>query len=176
MIRLIMTKAKSRLKKRPLKERLQAPLLLILTIILGLLLISYGRKLDTQKVWNSIEVEAYQEPIIIEKEIVREVRIAKVTAYSCGGLKTEAEIDMNCPSLRKHPQGRTSTGTTPRPNITVACDKANLGKTFEIKGIGQVKCEDTGSAIKGTGRFDLYVETVDEAYAFGTQYIEYFEI
>jgi hypothetical protein len=64
-----MTKAKSRLKKRPLKERLQAPLLLILTIILGLLLISYGRKLETQNVWNSIEAEAYQGLVVKEIEV-----------------------------------------------------------------------------------------------------------
>jgi 3D (Asp-Asp-Asp) domain-containing protein len=51
-----------------------------------------------------------------------------------------------------------------------------LGKTFEIEGIGIVKCEDTGGAIKGQGRFDLYVENVSEAYAYGTQYLEYWEV
>lgn len=167
--------APSRLKKPSLKERMQAPLLLILTIILGWLLIQLGRKWDTIEAYEGIQIN-YQEPIVIEKEVIREIRIAKVTAYSCGGLQTDAEVDMNCPSLRKHPQGRTYSGTTPRPNVTVACDKSNLGRTFEIKGIGQVKCEDTGSAIQGAGRFDLYVENVDQAYAYGVKYLEYWEV
>lgn len=99
--------------------------------------------------------------------------IAIVSAYSCGGLTTDAEIDMNCPSLRNHPQGRTATGTTPIPNKTVACDKANLGRTFHLEGVGTVTCEDTGGAIKGAGRFDLYLETVQEARQWGVKKIVY---
>ncbi|NBO60277.1 MAG: hypothetical protein EBU82_04805, partial [Flavobacteriia bacterium] len=83
---------------------------------------------------------------------VENKRIAVVTAYSCGGLTTDAEIDMNCPSLRNYPQGRTATGTTPIPNKTVACDKANLGRTFHLEGVGEVTCEDVGGGIKGAGR------------------------
>lgn len=104
------------------------------------------------------------------------LRIAKVTAYSCGGLKTEEEIKMNCPSLKKYPKGRTATGTTPRPNITVACDRSNLGKSFKLEGVGVVKCEDTGGSIKGKNRFDLYVETVQEARNWGIKNISYEEI
>lgn len=99
--------------------------------------------------------------------------IAIVSAYSCGGLTTDAEIDMNCPSLRNHPQGRTATGTTPIPNKTVACDKANLGRTFHLEGVGTVTCEDVGGGIKGAGRFDLYVETVQEARQWGVKKIAY---
>lgn len=98
---------------------------------------------------------------------------AKVSAYSCGGLVTEEEIKMNCPSLKKYPNGRTSTGTTPRPYITVACDRANIGRKFEIEGIGQVTCEDTGGAINGAGRFDLYVNDVHEARKWGVQELAY---
>lgn len=107
---------------------------------------------------------------------VGEVKTAKVTAYSCGGLTTEAEIKMNCPSLKKYPNGRTASGTTPRPRITVACDRANMGKRFHLEGIGEVVCEDTGGAIKGAGRFDLYVTDVQEARKFGKQYIKYREV
>lgn len=103
-------------------------------------------------------------------------KIAKVTAYSCGGLNTEAEIKMNCPSLKKYPKGRTATGTTPRPYITAACDRSNIGKVFHIDGIGRVVCEDTGGAIKGAGRFDIYVTTVHEARKFGVQKVAYKEI
>lgn len=104
---------------------------------------------------------------------VENKRIAVVTAYSCGGLTTDAEIDMNCPSLRNYPQGRTATGTTPIPNKTVACDKANLGRTFHLEGVGEVTCEDVGGGIKGAGRFDLYLETVQEARNWGVRKIAY---
>lgn len=103
-------------------------------------------------------------------------KTAKVTAYSCGGLKTEKEINMNCPSLRKYPKGRTATGTTPRPNITVACDRANLGRRFELEGVGEVVCEDVGGGIKGAGRFDLYVEDVQTARKWGNKKLQYREI
>lgn len=101
-------------------------------------------------------------------------KTAIVTAYSCGGLTTDEEIDMNCPSLRNHPQGRTATGTTPIPYKTIACDKENLGRTFHLEGIGQVICEDTGGAIKGAGRFDLYVESVEDARKFGRKTLSYY--
>lgn len=104
------------------------------------------------------------------------MKTAVVTAYSCGGLTTEAEIKMNCPSLKNYPNGRTSTGTTPRAYITVACDRANTGRTFYLEGIGEVVCEDTGGAIKGAGRFDLYVTDVYEAREFGRQEIKYREV
>jgi 3D (Asp-Asp-Asp) domain-containing protein len=100
------------------------------------------------------------------------VKKAKVSAYSCGGLKTEAEIKMNCPSLLRG-EPKTATGTTPIPYRTMACDRANLGRTFEIEGIGQVVCNDTGGAIKGSGRFDLYLETVEEARQFGVRELAY---
>jgi len=100
-------------------------------------------------------------------------KTAIVTAYSCGGLTTDEEIDMNCPSLRNHPEGRTATGTTPVPNKTVACDRANLGRTFYLEGIGEVVCEDVGGMIQGSGRFDLYLETVQLARLFGRQNINY---
>lgn len=103
-------------------------------------------------------------------------KVAKITAYSCGGLKTEAEILMNCPSLFHHEKPRTATGTEPIPNKTVACDPANLGRTFYIEGIGIVKCTDTGGAITGAGRFDLYVSDVQEARQWGVKHVAYKEV
>jgi len=111
----------------------------------------------------------------VEKVVEIKVRTAKVTAYSCGGLETEAEILMNCPSLFSGGP-RTANGTEPVPMVTMACDKANLGKTFDLEGIGEVTCTDTGGAIKGAGRFDLYVKSVQEARSWGVKYIEYKEI
>ncbi len=100
-------------------------------------------------------------------------KTGKVTAYSCGGLKNEAEIDMNCPSIRRHPNGKTSSGTTPRAYITVACDREYMGQKFILDGIGEVTCEDTGGAIKGEGRFDLYLPTIKEARQWGVQELMY---
>jgi 3D (Asp-Asp-Asp) domain-containing protein len=120
----------------------------------------------------------YKYKFIVEaKELEPEIKIAKVTAYSCGGLTTQAEIDMNCPSLRSG-KPRTANGTEPIPNKTMACDPANMGKTFKLDindGIMFV-CTDAGSAIVGSGRFDIYLETVEEAREFGVQYIEYSEV
>ena len=109
--------------------------------------------------------------LAIDQEI-GEGGIATVTAYSCGGLTTEAEIRMNCPSLLSG-QPRTANGTVPVPMKTVACDRANMGKQFYIDGVGEVTCADTGGAIKGAGRFDLYVETVQEARQFGVKKLSY---
>ena len=95
-----------------------------------------------------------------------EIKVGRITAYSCGGITTEAERKMNCPN------GITATGTTPKPYHTMACDRANLGKQFEINGHIWT-CEDTGGAIEGEGRFDIYLETVDEARQFGVQYLAY---
>ena len=118
------------------------------------------------------EVEDLQvEPEKEEIEQIEEVKVAKVSAYSCGGLTTEAEIRMNCPSLLSG-KPRTATGSTPIAGKTMACDKANLGKQFEING-DIWTCNDTGGNIVGEGRFDLYLETVDEARQFGVQYLSY---
>ena len=127
------------------------------------------------KVADKAQAYKYQPPVIVEKEVVKVVKTARVTAYSCGGLTTEAEITMNCPSLRTGGP-RTANGTTPIANKTMACDSANMGKTFNLEGYGEVTCTDTGGAIKGAGRFDLYVENVAEAYAYGVQYLEYSEV
>lgn len=99
-------------------------------------------------------------------------KTGKISAYSCGGLKTEAEIKMNCPSLLTG-QPKTATGATPIPYKTMACDRANLGKTIMIEGLGTYICNDTGGAITGAGRFDIYVQDVDEARQFGVQELAY---
>ena len=127
------------------------------------------------KVADKAQAYEYQPPVIVEKEVVKVVKTARVTAYSCGGLTTEAEITMNCPSLRTGGP-RTANGTTPIANKTMACDPANMGKSFNLEGYGEVVCTDTGGAIKGAGRFDLYVENVAEAYSYGVQYLEYSEV
>lgn len=96
-----------------------------------------------------------------------DVRFATVTAYTCDTSMNAAQKAMNCPN------GITATGTVPRHKQTAACDRGNLGRTFHVEGIGVIACEDTGGAIQGPGRFDLYVDTYAEAVAFGIQNIAY---
>lgn len=110
---------------------------------------------------------------IVPKVEASEPKMATITAYSCGGLTTQAEIDMNCPSLRYSQNGRTANGTEPIPYKTMACDPHNMGRKFLIEGIGEVTCTDTGGAIRGSGRFDIFLPTVEEAREFGVQYLEY---
>lgn len=112
------------------------------------------------------EVEVIKEKTV---EVKQEVKIAKVSAYSCGGIINEADRQMNCPN------GITTSGTKPKAYHTMACDKANLGKKFEINGTVWT-CEDTGGAIKGAGRFDIYLPTIQEAREFGVQHLAYREI
>jgi len=102
-----------------------------------------------------------------------EVKVATITAYACGGLNTPEEIQMNCPSLFYNDTPKTASGEAPIPYETMACDKANMGREFEIEGLGLIRCNDTGSAIQGAGRFDIYLPTVEEARAWGVQKREY---
>lgn len=105
--------------------------------------------------------------------------LAMITAYSCGGLKNDAEVLMNCPSLLKHPNGRTASGTVPTVYHTVACDRSLLGKVIEISGLGRRVCEDTfGKAhwdknCKEIPCIDLYVENIDLAFQWGKKTLPY---
>lgn len=128
-------------------------------------------ELNYQRAYTkSIESKGLAHYINSQKE--PNYKVAKITAYSCGGIKTEAELDMNCPSLRGG-RPRTADGSTPIPYKTMACDKSLLGQEFDIQGVGTVRCTDTGGAIKGEGRFDLYVYDINEALNWGTKYVIY---
>ncbi len=111
----------------------------------------------------------------IEKKVEKSPKIAKITAYSCGNLKTEEEILMNCPSLFSG-EPRTANGTKPIPYKTMACDVANMGKSFDIDGLGTITCTDIGGAIIGAGRFDIYLPTVEEAREWGVKHLSYTEV
>jgi len=93
--------------------------------------------------------------------------IAEVTAYTCDPSMTPEQKAVNCPN------GVTASGQKPESGVTIACDRANLGKTFDIQGIGERTCTDIGGAVKGSGRFDLFVDTLDEAINFGKQNLKY---
>lgn len=170
-------KAKSRLKITRRRKAIKKLGRITLAIEIIVCITLWGLVFDFTRIINNLETpaSAYQTPIIIEKEVIREIKKAKVTAYSCGGLTTNEEILMNCPSLFSG-EPKTANGTTPIPYKTMACDLSNMGKTFYIEGYGERTCTDTGGAIKGEGRFDLYVESVQEGYDFGVKYLEYYEV
>lgn len=73
-------------------------------------------------------------------------------------------IDLNCPSLRRHPHGRTATGTTPQEGRTAACDPTLKGKRIYIHQLGYRICEDTGAAITGA-KIDIFYATLADASA-----------
>ena len=121
--------------------------------------------LDSQTIWsmNNIKSPGKYLPKLT----------ARLTAYSCQGITTEAERMMNCPSSFKHPQGRTANGSTPEVGKTVACPKSMLGKKIYIKQYDKTfECSDTGSKIT-EGRLDLYVGSIAEAYKHGVKTVDY---
>lgn len=170
-------RAKSRLKQHRRKQTIKGLLKIILAIEIINCIGLWALVFDFTKIINQLKtpVATYQPPVVIEKEVVREIKTARVSAYSCGGLESNQEIMMNCPSLFSG-SPKTADGSVPVPYQTMACDRANLGKSFYLNGYGIVKCTDTGRDIKGQGRFDLYVENVQAGYDFGVQYIEYYEV
>lgn len=63
--------------------------------------------------------------------------------------------------------GITASGLKVKINRTIACSaQFPLGTKIKIAGYGTFVCEDRGGAIKGN-RIDIYMETKQEAFAFG---------
>lgn len=68
--------------------------------------------------------------------------------------------------------GITASGKKVRENHTLACPKIYpFGTQIKIEGYGTYTCEDRGGAIKGN-KFDIYMETKAEAFAFGRRNLE----
>lgn len=64
-------------------------------------------------------------------------------------------------------KGVTASGLLVKKNMTLACPpEYPFGAKISIEGVGTLRCEDRGGAIKGN-HFDIYVETKHEAFAFG---------
>lgn len=65
--------------------------------------------------------------------------------------------------------GITASGIKVQAKRTIACPpEFPFGAKLEIEGLGTYVCEDRGGAIKGN-HIDIYVETKNEAFAFGRQ-------
>lgn len=169
-------RAKSRLPKK--QSKILPTVVGIIILIIGLLLGLFMWNIDAEDLLNP-EGNTPGEFVVRASEIEEpppEPKIATVTAYSCVDLLTADQIAMNCPSFRYDPKGRTADGTNPIPYKTMACDPAYMGTVYELEGVGRVKCTDTGGAIVGEGRFDLYVENVGTAMKWGVKQLEYSEI
>lgn len=64
-------------------------------------------------------------------------------------------------------KGVTASGLLVKKAQTLACPpEFPFGAKVSIEGIGVLRCEDRGGAIKGN-KFDIYMETKKEAFAFG---------
>jgi 3D (Asp-Asp-Asp) domain-containing protein len=65
--------------------------------------------------------------------------------------------------------GITASGKKVAAKRTLACPRGYaFGTKVYIEGMGEYTCEDRGGAIKGN-KFDVYVPTKSEAFAFGRQ-------
>lgn len=68
--------------------------------------------------------------------------------------------------------GKTSSGLIVEAKRTLACPaEYPFGAKIKIAGVGVLRCEDRGGAIKGN-HFDIYMETKKEAFAFGRRHLE----
>jgi len=68
--------------------------------------------------------------------------------------------------------GITASGVKVQEKRTLACPpQYPFGAKVKIQGLGTYTCEDRGGAIKGN-KFDIYMQTKSEAFAFGRRNLE----
>lgn len=68
--------------------------------------------------------------------------------------------------------GVTASGLKVTEGRTLACPASYpFGAKIAIEGLGEFRCEDRGGAIRGN-KFDIYMETKAQAFAFGRQHLE----
>lgn len=95
-----------------------------------------------------------------EKKITGKKMIANLSAYTAAADECGKS------------DGITASGKKVTPNRTLACPKNyKFGTKVYIEGMGEYTCEDRGGAIKGN-KFDIYVVTKSEAFAFGRRNLE----
>jgi 3D (Asp-Asp-Asp) domain-containing protein len=95
-----------------------------------------------------------------EKEVTGKKMIANLSAYTAAADECGKS------------DGITASGAQVTPNRTLACPKGYaFGTKIYIEGMGEYTCEDRGGAIKGN-KFDIYMVTKAEAFAFGRKNLE----
>lgn len=104
---------------------------------------------------NTLLTEKPKEEKVVGKKLIANVSAYTAAADECG--KSD---------------GITASGKKVTPKRTLACPKNYaFGTKVYIEGMGEYTCEDRGGAIKGN-KFDIYVVTKKEAFAFGRRNLE----
>lgn len=104
--------------------------------------------------------EAVEEIIVKEEDLFSEKSfIANVSAYTAAADECGKS------------DGITASGERVKENHTLACPKNYaFGTKVKIEGYGVYTCKDRGGAIKGN-KFDIYMQTKKEAFAFGRRHL-----
>lgn len=119
-------------------------------------------------------------PVKSEEEIQREEKLSRWEAK-------QAHLKINLPQEKfignfsaytaaadecGKSDGITASGVKVKIKRTLACPpQYPFGTKIKVSGYGTYVCEDRGGAIKGN-KFDIYMETKKEAFAFGRRYLE----
>jgi 3D (Asp-Asp-Asp) domain-containing protein len=110
-----------------------------------------------------------------EEQKKREAMLAKYEEKRKNANYPEGEFTINASAYTAaadecgKSDGITASGVKVKENETIACPpQYPFGTKIKIYGKGTYVCEDRGGAIKGN-HVDIYVETKQEAFAFGRQ-------
>ena len=114
----------------------------------------------------------------VEVKVERPVEYVELTCTKCEPEPTPTYKEMKviataycpCEKCCGKSDGITSTGVKAKANRTVAADPNILPYGTEILcGMGEFVVEDTGGALKGKNRIDIFFDTHEEALKFGRQ-------
>ena len=114
----------------------------------------------TEKNYSVLENTLINGEKPVEKEVAGKKLVANLSAYTAAADECGKS------------DGITASGAKVTPNRTLACPKNyKFGTKIYIEGMGEYTCEDRGGAIKGN-KFDIYMVTKAEAFAFGRKNLE----
>jgi 3D (Asp-Asp-Asp) domain-containing protein len=126
---------------------------------------------------TKIETQAEKEPVKSEEEVKKDEVLDKWkekqekmwTSLPSDKFTINASAYTASADECGNDKGITASGIKVKENRTLACPpQFPFGAKISIDGMGTYICEDRGGAIKGN-HFDIYMETKDQAFAFGRQ-------
>lgn len=116
-----------------------------------------------------VEPEKSQEDVILERW--KQKQIDRWSSLPEGKFEINASAYTAAADECGKSDGVTASGLKVARNRTLACPpQYPFGAKIAIEGFGTFRCEDRGGAIKGN-RFDVYMETKKEAFAFGRRHL-----
>lgn len=134
------------------------------------LMISYLFRDQSESVEDERPVSVEPAELSPEERILarwREKQIDKWETLPEGSFEINASAYTAAADECGKSDGITASGLRVAENRTLACPpQYPFGAKISIEGYGIYRCEDRGGAIKGN-RFDIYMETKREAFAFG---------